>query len=240
MVWQPGRDYCLKWLDQLNVRQYPISWVYLEQQSLLYIPMPKNASTQVLESLYALEHGVSFDSSSDALRWAGNVHFYYSHRFPAMPASRLLELGAQRILVVVRDPIERLVSAYRNRVVDGKCLEQKRLRTGLLGLNMTPDLDTVLNNLSRYRLASPVLRQHTEPQQLYLKNLWPQVTDVYPIEQLGALHEQLLGIAPTKEKVNASSKDEASAAPSRAALLKALDYCANDYCLLNEYYSPPS
>lgn len=241
MPWRPGKDYCLKWMDRLNVRPYPLSWVYLESIDLLYIPIPKNASTQILESLYEVEHGVTFQGSRDDDKWAGNVHFYYTDRFPPKTAPELLELGAGKIATVIRDPIQRLVSAYRNRLIEIRSLEQRRWRCRLLGLKTQPQLNEVLNHLGQYQFASPQFRQHSEPQSLYLRHLWPHLTHVYAIEMLHQFHRELFADKPsrTRKTINRSGGSTSGESIPHTVLQKVVQHYAEDYRLLQRYYSPP-
>jgi len=242
MAWRPGKDYFQRWMDRTNLHPLPLSWVYLEKLSLLYIPIPKNASTQILQMLYELEHDHVFAGSANADRFGGNVHLYYTARFPPKPATELIQLRAKTTIVVARDPLQRLISAYRNRIVDQQSLINRRSRTRLLGLNPTPDLNQVMTKLLRYQFASPVFRQHSLPQALYLHRLWPHITDLYPMENLDRLQQQLFKgkSAATKWVINPSSSSENLDSPTAAALQRVTRFYAADYRLLRDFYSDPT
>lgn len=95
--------------------------------------------------------------------WEGTVaslHLCY----PTVHAHCDVEADDLFRFCIVRDPLERFVSAYRNRVLDQEAL----LDLEDMSLEQRPTLEKFALNLEAYREASYLIRHHTDPQTAFL------------------------------------------------------------------------
>jgi len=108
-------------------------------------------------------------------------------------------------MVVIRDPIDRLYSAWRNKA--SAPLLQKRIDEDLRneGLPVQPDFGTYIERLNHYRAVARPVRVHTHPISWHLGPTLDAFDHVFRIEELGALAEFLskrLGRAVSVPHVN--------------------------------------
>ena len=194
---------------------------------LAYLPVPKCACTSVSHLLYEITHGRRFDKAR------GTIHGHYWS-----PDGAELDLGRYADhykFTVVRDPIARFVSGYRNRI-----LHHDDLRPLLRGGD-PPGINEFARRLEHYVARSRKVESHFLPQRRRLGDDLSVLDDVFPIEDLDRLvstlstrvgrplalpHEQTGGPRMTVDEL-----DERS-----VAFL--LDFYAEDYRLLGEHYSP--
>lgn len=120
---------------------------------ILYYPVPKCAGTSMRACLFEIENGFA---------WCGmiiNGHTTHLHDYlgKAGPfqAMALPEPNWERI-AIVRDPVERFLSMYRNRVLHYGDISASRMeRRGVRAdLPTTPDLETFVAHLAEYRKLS--------------------------------------------------------------------------------------
>lgn len=103
--------------------QAPLPWVDLRtilnrQRKYLYFRIPKAANSTVVASLYANDTGRVVDGSDDdALRHAKNR--FYAHP-SALSRNEVDSLDLYTAFTIVREPVSRLVSAYRDKILKGK------------------------------------------------------------------------------------------------------------------------
>src|SRR5204863_9345498 len=90
---------------------------------------------------------------------------------------------------VVRDPIERLLSAYSNRVLQHDELSEARLRYGQADANLTPrpGIGVFIDNLEQYRAADESIRHHTEPLTYFLGDDPTYYNRIYGMSEIGEL-----------------------------------------------------
>jgi hypothetical protein len=134
--------------------------VVLDAYNLAYFPLPKAANTSLKLALYELESGQPYGQDPVLPR---NIHHYAPWRTETFQdADRIAQAGRVRF-AVVRDPIERLLSAYVHRVLMRDTLsEQQMAKRGVdPGLPAEPDLHTFVDNLEQYQRLSRGVRHHT-------------------------------------------------------------------------------
>lgn len=171
-----------------------------ERLRLAYFPVPKVANTSVKYILYEAEYGHKFEPRVDP-RSQATLHIhkvfptpYWSEDFVGMTS------GYTR-LCLVRDPLERLVSAYRNRVVHHRELSPHKVnveRLQELGLAPDPTLEQFVENLEGYRAACKSIKKHTDPLVAFLGED-PRLYDlVLRIDELARIQSLCvaLGAAP--------------------------------------------
>lgn len=66
-------------------------------------------------------------------------------------------------VLIVREPLQRLVSCYKNRVLFSKDLFKSADRLSKVGLPVNPSWEVFIDNFERYRSLSPSINHHSAP-----------------------------------------------------------------------------
>ncbi len=144
---------------------------------------------------------------------------------------------------VVRDPVQRLLSVYTNRVVDRKDLHHCRnILRGHVTLPVDPDPDFFFSNLAAFCAASSAIRHHCLGAELFLGPRPLRFDRIYRTEELGELALDLARIAGqevTLPRVNRSETklrlDDLKYGTVRAIR----DFLKGEYRYLAGYYDNP-
>jgi len=166
--------------------------IYLEEKKLAYVPIPKNACTTIKHSLYRLQNNREFQRFQ-----AGHRTFYihtvmnsktYEH-WSSMGIINEIRKSDTFIFTVVRNPLSRLLSGYKNRVLfhndigkDARAYEKCKKA----GLPEKPDINTFVENLSFYQKNCPSILHHTQPQVTFLGHDPNFYSKIYPINKINS------------------------------------------------------
>jgi len=203
---------------------------FSHQHKLAYLTIPKNACTSISNSIYELEFNHPFDSSGDKY-----IHQFYR---PKGVQLSLDGLDDYYKFAVIRDPIKRFLSAYRNRVIFRGDLESA------IGLNkelpISPSLNVFVVHLPTYLAASQQLELHMMPQRVYLNGKLDAFDGIFPLENISELAAKLSLM--TKCEVKFGRYQTGGPAVSLSDLSadsfeRLLDYYDQDYELLQGYYT---
>lgn len=208
------------------------------KHSIGYLPLPKVANTSIKHTMYELENGRRFTSTSPEIP---HIHQYF--RMNTAPID-----GAAFRFVVIRDPIKRFLSAYANRVIHHKELSESYIRAQLdqkkkPEIDMDtflydPDLGEFIDNLANYQKVTSIL-VHTRPLCTLIADLG-FFTKVYPFESLPDLVRDLSKITEKKIRLRhaQSGGPKISLASLSAGQLEKLrQYFHEDYQFLKDFYS---
>lgn len=136
--------------------------VHLDEYGITYVSAPKCGSSTLKNWFFEVENGFRFRS------FVANGRRRYIHgaAYPAQPFKQLDKLRAGRnwCFAIVRDPVARLLSHWRNQVVQARVLDGVALtdRDRDAGLTAEPGFKDFLRNLDRYRELSQNVRHHTQ------------------------------------------------------------------------------
>jgi hypothetical protein len=204
------------------------------KRRLVCLDIPKVASSSIKAFIWQLRNGRRFDGDlqrAHRIYWPrihGRVRDHFADR----------EAGWWRV-AIIRDPVRRLVSAWRNRIAHHRVLE--RPGVGTLSLDRQPDLDQFVSHLGAYQRASRDIRWHTTPQSVHLGNRLDRYDAIFPIERLGEFERLLceryqaeFALPHLQDLGPKASANELSATAYR----QAVSWCRADYALLGRYYSP--
>jgi hypothetical protein len=140
--------------------------MYLPSFNIEYFPIPKCACSSMKLALFQLENGFPFKD----FRCSGG-HIYIHSFIPTMPFSMRAHFGDRDTFrfAIIRDPIDRFLSAYTNRVIDkdelsGDCLA----RTRSSHLPSRPDIGTFVDLFYEYRSSSESICHHTDPASVFI------------------------------------------------------------------------
>lgn len=230
-------------LRKLGVPGYQIHQIYLPEHGLLYIPIPKNACTTVKHALHEIEFGKKFTPEKRDKLGMVDIHDYYQKRDRAFTGiRRMRERTEATRFAIVRDPVQRLISCYRNRVVDLGDLQPTAQSLKKMNLPVAPDLNTFVLNLEKYCHANKSIDHHASPQCNFLGGSVDYLDKIFPIEQMENLKVMLkkYGWEYQMRSVKSGGTSFNLEDLTQEALEYAIAYYRQDYRLLADYYSPES
>lgn len=223
-----------------GISRYQIHQIRLASHKLIYIPIPKNACTSIKQALHEIEFGKPFDASIREFRMYEEVHDYYLKRKDAFTGRKDLETQDRFTrFAVVRDPVERLLSCYRNRVLDSGDLYENSKTLCRMGLSAEPDLTTFVMYLEQYRNFSSKIEHHSRPQSSFLDGSIGYLDKIYRMKDLDQLFELL-----KKDKADLTLHRRKTGGTkiglenlSDEAFQKLIHFYREDYKLLKDYCS---
>ena len=163
----------------------------LEAQKLAYISAPKCACTSIKELIFRLENNCNFNKIRDqcgAIRLQINGQRRYIHHFyPTIPYKDQPHHALNNLdsFCVVRNPFDRLVSCYRNRVIRYGELKSEKIRNLEIDAPSDPNLNEFVYYLDQYNKA-PNINHHTLPLTHFLGRKPEIYTKIY---NLKTIHE---------------------------------------------------
>ena len=194
---------------------------------LIFYPVPKNAGTSIRNILFELEEGRPYHDPANLFRIFGRPG-------PFLPVA----VGNFTRIAILRDPVERFVSAFRNRVLQyGEINREVMRQRGVPEeLPEKPDFGTFLGNLAEYRKIGQIAH-HTNAQVFFLgKN--PEFFDqLFSFSDLAPLR-QLLSERAGRElslprlRTGEGTRDAESPSPEQVEMLKRL--YAEDYLFMGK------
>jgi hypothetical protein len=216
-----------------------------DEYKIAYVYVPKNACSSLKLFFYELIHGHEFDKRFN------QIHGQFSHA--ACDFEKFAENRDYFKFLIVRDPIERFVSAYNNRVLFYKELSKPWLRAfspdfpkvlaelEAKSLEFTPGIGEFVRHLEDYMRLNDTIRHHVIPQHHFFHGR-PDIFDrVYNIRQLPQLAEDLsarIGRAVKLPLVQETKglKNQAKISDLGAAELNRLrEFYKEDYRILGSY-----
>ena len=135
----------------------------IQKYRLFYASVPKVACTSLKRALFEVENGFGYRPFyTNGKRW----HIHRLYRPIELTEALKAELHDYWRVAFVRDPLERFLSAYSNRMVyhnqrslsatDRANLKRHRLTD-------TPDIHTFINNFETYVSVCRDIKHHTRP-----------------------------------------------------------------------------
>jgi hypothetical protein len=211
--------------------------VHVWDSRLTYVSVPKCACGSLKRFFYELLNGERF-----AARWfRPSVHRVYRSRcFTSLPHGRIADHWR---VAVVRDPLSRVVSGYFSKIVRQNCLEEPvtRLATRAAGLPTRPSLEVLLDNLTRYKRVSRVIRAHFQPLSYYLGPEPSWFSRIYDISEVGALAEdacERTGRRAALPHVGRTRRRDASGAVTPAVIARVERDFREDVALYGAFFAP--
>lgn len=158
--------------------------------------VPKNACTTFKEVLYTLSCGEPFGERCLASGRKLTVHNVFASL--QFDVRRVSAFSNYFTFVILRDPVARLVSCYRNRVQHYRELSEKHLgrpHSGPNDLRPDPTFREFVDRLEDYRLASRSIKHHSDPHSFFLGTDLSVYTEVVAFPKFELLGKRLSDIA---------------------------------------------
>ena len=159
--------------------------IAIDNTDLVYFPVPKLASSSLKSAIYehnqtSSEKGLAHDEK--------RLRPYRVYPTTAFRPWYPVQYMRRRWFCVVRDPLERFLSGYVDRVE--KRNDLKEVPAEILqreGLSVDPDLEEFIWKLQKYISVSPTTRHHFRPMHTYL-GWFPGFYDrIFTVRQIAAL-----------------------------------------------------
>lgn len=211
--------------------------VRIEGLRVTYYPIPKSGTSSVKYALMSLGGAPAALADPD-----NEVHHHLATNSidPFMPVYD--GLGGK--FTIVRDPLERLLSAYSNRILDADALRTRTRNAEMLerfGLPIDPDLDTFILNVEKYAACSGEIHFHVASARHFVgSSLFPfeHVFKFEEMDKVGAFLSSVSGRNVAMPRLQAARAKIGPSDLSPAALAKAMRFCRYDYGFLVDYYDP--
>ncbi len=211
----------------------------IEAQKLAYFPMPKAVCTAVKQAIHHINFGHYHEAKAG--RHIHNAVY---------PTLNFLEINTAKYvdwtrITVIRDPIERLLSAYWSRVMDHRELSEEKIDMDLarqLMIEPDPSADEFFLNIDKYRILDVSIRHHTDYATTFLGydlSFYHHVFNVDRLDELFKLLSEKTGQEVKGVREHASSRKISffDIGPRARQALK--EYSYPEYALMKEYYRPP-
>ena len=205
---------------------------------LFYYPVPKNAGTSLRNCFFEIENGWPYremviDGKPLKLFQLMGVPVAFQ---PAPEWRDFLKIA------VVRDPISRLVSAYKNRVLYFQQISRSDFESYNIPSSLTkePDLNTFIEYLPEYRKI-PSIAHHTNPQTFFLGDNIGYFDRIFRFEKLREVETFLgdrINATVTLPELRTEGPPISGSSLSREMRLRVIEYYRSDYKFLVDYYEP--
>jgi hypothetical protein len=174
----------------------------------------------------------------------------------------LVNLDGYFKFAVIRDPIDRILSAYNDKILDAECLiaedRQKRVQLAnklvaltwldtktYRSLPLLPDISTVIQHIKLYRAKYRVVWGHTNPTRTYLGGDLSVFDRIYTLDQLDQLKADMEARTGSPFDIPRRNVSKPSTPVRRDDLEKGdlerlTTYLNDDYELLSDYFRRPN
>lgn len=203
--------------------------IYDENAGFLYAPIQKVACSSIKSSL--VEHFCAMQNGGALRPKHKFVHKYFASQPKFWITLDALEKCKLFKFCVVRDPVDRFVSGYRNRIFDNEDLIAGQTRKTPEGeLPNFPDIEFFATHLGEYCAANARIDWHFRPQlQIIVEpTAFDRVYDISEIENLYADLKDKCGVSLTLQNQNASRTPEPTQL-SPTAKKAVMDFYGGDY-----------
>ena len=216
----------------------------MQSVSLGYFDLPKCASTSIKSALHLEEFGFPFEDQKRSSARGGklNVHAFMKRKFSGDFSS------AKHRIIVVRDPVERFLSAYASRVTGHMELSETKVAQRYKnehsfdepGFIFNPGVGQFLDYLERYLQERPI-EWHLRPLAERLPQGLDQFTRVHFIKRFDLLEADLSEIYDKDirlPRLQTVGQKVSIKQLSSSQLEQVIEFCRSDFELLKRWFSP--
>lgn len=222
--------------------------IICQNLNFFYVSIPKCGCTSLKYWIYNIEFNREFKKyTKDDKR----INIHNCQEFKTIPSSKILEEKQDyKVITIVRDPIERFLSAYSNRVIHHKQLSEQSIykdQIAAAGLKFNPDINYFVENLESYQKCAKPIWHHTKPVINIIGSNLDLYTNIYRIREMNRIREDFLHDSNSYSYLSNHTLPEIPRLQMGGPKLKLdvlqpsifdklLDYYAKDYELLQHYY----
>lgn len=212
--------------------------IILDELKLSYTPVPKTACTSLKTMFFEVENSREF------IPFRRNGREFHIHNvYPSTLFNpRLNERQVDyRRLLLVRDPIPRLLSAYSNRVVHHRELSQEKAGKHLAAYDLAPDpgLQEFIAKLPQYAQAVETIDHHTRPLVDFAgpdASFYSRVYRMSEIEDMLADISLVVGRSLTLQRLQTGGPKLGMDDLGSQEVEKLREFFAEDYRVFGEYF----
>jgi hypothetical protein len=214
--------------------------IILTRYPIVYHATPKVACTSIKLALYELEYRKPFQPQQDNNgkwkhihnSWQGGTPYFS----PVPPQVSYFKFA------VVRDPLERFLSAFANRVIYHGELSEKnlsRLEGEFSRLKPNPSLSEFIANLDCYRAVSWQIKHHTDLQIDFIGKDLLYYNRIFGFAELTKIPEALkvaIGAQIMLPHEQSGGPKLSAGDLSNSERRRISEFYAEDYLLLEDFY----
>lgn len=191
--------------------------IILPEHKIAYYPTPKVGCSSVKSALYELAHGKPHEGTPEK-PW---VHDHYI----SSEYERLEQPDSFYKFCIVRDPIDRLASAYLNRVVTYRELGE------------VPSFPDFVRSLERYRMSSPSIRHHTDGQWFFIGFDLGYFDRVFSFDEINVIPAEIEAATGHRiELPHLQKGDGSTLVPEGPEIWRLTEHYEMDYAVLRGLY----
>ena len=220
----------------------------LEAQNLAYISAPKCACSSVKDLIFRVENNCNFNklrTERGGIRFQISGRPIYLHNFyPAIPYTEQPQHLLKKLnkFCVVRNPLNRFTSCYRNRVLRFGALKAEKIAQLEIDAPSDPDLNQFVEHLDEYTKA-PQIRHHKLPLTHFLgdsADSYDRIFNLKTFHQLPAYLKQHFGRTRSLRHLQTSEHERtpktSTNALSSSSIQKLENYYSEDFRCFSQYF----
>ncbi|MEO1681421.1 MAG: sulfotransferase family 2 domain-containing protein [Pseudomonadota bacterium] len=212
---------------------------HLTDFKVSYFSVPKCACTSIKSMLFEAENGFEWRD----FKANGQIHYVHSV-YKSLPHEKTMRQCPEDHwkFAVLREPVSRLISCYKNRFMSGRGRKQinaKLEKVAELGLEARPDFDGFVTHFEAYCDLAPDVRAHAVPTTRFLGEDAEYFDRIYTIKQLDEMRSDLkvrVPELPEMPHLQTRGKDVPVAAPSKDSVARIEEIYARDYDIYSAFF----
>lgn len=215
--------------------------IIIAKKKLAFFSIPKVACSSIKTALFEVENGFPFQPF-----FANGVYCHiHSAAYPSRSFAffQNIDLSDYLKLALVRDPVERFLSCYSNRVGYYRELSAQHLGPEVMKTGLTPDptVHEFVEYLDAYVKASYSISYHVAPMVRYLgtdREFYNRVFKFSEIEQLRQTLSDYVKAEVVFPRLQTGGEKISPDALSAAEVNKIKEFYAEDYDVYGDYFEP--
>ncbi|MGQ3488256.1 sulfotransferase family 2 domain-containing protein [Roseovarius pacificus] len=213
--------------------------VKIKGTNLVYFPVPKIACTSLKTAIMQHNSPEEYKRLNSREPSEQNVHEYI-RSYKMRPWTPWLKTTRDEWVCIVRDPIKRAVSGYRNRIMFHKDLDdapQRKLEAA--GLTRTPSLNEFALNIEKYIPMTVSIAHHFRSVTRYIGKDPGRFAHVFDLSQLddfvALVNHSGVHLEIPHEQTGGPKLSVSDLSPEAYAALRT--FYAEDYRIWGQYFS---
>jgi hypothetical protein len=215
---------------------------------LAYFPIPKVACTSLKHTVFEINNGFYIRSPDDdslpKKKMVRKCPIHLLYKTTKYSLARHSELSDYKSFAVIRDPMQRILSGYSNRVLYHRALKKRPIVAALVKKNLPldPDINQFVMNLEKYRKVSSEILSHTRPLRYFLGKDLSRFDKIFTIQQLPEVANylsQAVGRNINIPRFQTGGDKQSLSMLDDEAFNKLRELCRPDYLIAQDYLTIP-